>query len=229
MYKRGLKEKKINIEKLINYGFKYDEIQNTYIYKRKLMVEKMELVIIIKFLEDISIDIKVMDILINEEYVLYKVSSANGAFVTKVRQEVELCISDILKKCFEENSINNKQKQKILNYVIEKYGDNPEYLWEKSPTSSIIRRRDNQKWYAVFLNVSSKKLGIEVERNIDIMNVRIEKQEVEKLLEKKGYFPAYHMNKKNWISISLEGEIEIQEILKKIEKSYNLVAKNKKK
>lgn len=228
MYKRHLKEKKINIEKIISYGFKYDEIQNTYIYKRKIMAEKMELVLTIKFLEDISIDIKVMDILINDEYALYKVSSANGVFVTKVRQEVELCISDILKKCFEEDRINNKQKQKILNYIVKKYGDKQEYLWEKSPTSSIIRRKDNQKWYVVFMNISSKKLGIETEKNIDIMNVRVESQEIEKLLKRPGYFPAYHMNKKNWISISLENELEIQEIFEKIELSYNLVLGKKK-
>lgn len=229
MYERLLKAKKINIAKLMDYGFKYDETQNAYIYKRKIMAEKMKLVITIKSLEDISIDIKVIDILIDDEYVLYKVSSANGAFVTKVRQEVELCTSDILKNCFEEDRINNKQKQKIINYIIKKYGDKQEYLWEKSPTSSIIRRKDNQKWYVVFMNIPSKKLGVETERNIDIMNVRVESQEIEKLLKRPGYFPAYHMNKKNWVSISLEDELEIQEIFEKIELSYNLVFGKKEK
>lgn len=232
MYGGPLKVKKINIEKLIDYGFKYYEVQNKYTYKRKIMAEKMEIIITIKILEDISIDIKVMDILIDDEYDLYKVPSANGVFITKVRQEVELCISDILKNCFEENEesrINNKQKQQIINYIIKKYGDKQEYLWEKSPTSSIIRRKDNQKWYVVFMNISSKKLGIETDQNIDVINVRVESQEIEKLLKRPGYFPAYHMNKKNWISISLEGELEIQEIFEKIELSYNLVCGKRKK
>ena len=57
------------------------------------------------------------------------------------------------------------------------------------------------------MNIPSKKLGVETERNIDIMNVRVESQEIEKLLKRPGYFPAYHMNKKNWISISLEDEL----------------------
>lgn len=229
MYERLFERKRLNIEKIKNYGFQYDEIENTYIYKRKIMDEKMELVITIKSLEDTSINIKVMDILVDDEYVLYKVSSTNGTFINKLRQEVELCISDILKKCFEERKINNDQKQEVLNYIIKKYGDEQEYLWEKSPTSSIIRRKDNKKWYVVFISISSKKLGIEIEKNIDIMNVRIESQEVEKLLKRASYFPAYHMNKKNWISISLENKLELQEIFEKIDTSYNLVASKKNK
>ena len=43
------------------------------------------------------------------------------------------------------------------------------------------------------------------------------------LLEKKGYFPAYHMDKKNWISVELSENIDKNEILKLIDNSYNLI------
>lgn len=39
---------------------------------------------------------------------------------------------------------------------------------------------------------------------------------------KEGFFPAYHMNKENWISILLDGTVSADEIKPLLELSYQL-------
>ena len=41
-------------------------------------------------------------------------------------------------------------------------------------------------------------------------------------MEKNGYYPAYHMNKKNWISIILDDNLSDEDIIDLISKSYNM-------
>ena len=47
-------------------------------------------------------------------------------------------------------------------------------------------------------------------------------EEIEKLIDNKRYFPAYHMNKKYWCTICLDGTVELEEIYKLIDISYEL-------
>ena len=42
--------------------------------------------------------------------------------------------------------------------VQEKYGNQLEYLWEKSPDTAILRHDSNQKWYAVLMKISWENL-----------------------------------------------------------------------
>lgn len=226
MYEKYFSQKRLKKEKLLEYGFSYDKNKREYFYKEKILNINMYLLIFFKDQEEVEIKIQVIDINTNEEYILYKLSNSSGQFVSKLRERIQKTLNDIKNKCFDEE---DNQKNQIIKYIKEKYGTENEYLWKKSPTSSIVRRKDNQKWYAVFMNISKRKLGLEFEENIDIVNIRVENTNIENLLNKKGYFPAYHMNKKNWISICLDGEIKNDEIFLKIDKSYDLVeTKNRK-
>jgi predicted DNA-binding protein (MmcQ/YjbR family) len=42
------------------------------------------------------------------------------------------------------------------------------------------------------------------------------------LLKKPGYLPAYHMNKKSWVTVVLDGTVPLTEIKKSLDKSYTL-------
>lgn len=228
MFKKYFSKRKLEKEKLLEFGFVYDKNKKEYEYTGKFSDINMNLFIFLREDEEIEVKTKVIDLETDEEYVLYKLENSSGDFVNKIRGKIKEALDEILEKCFDEVK-NLSQKNEIINYMKEKYSDEMEYLWEKSPTSSIVRRKDNQKWYAVFMEVSKKKLGIEIDENIDVMNVRIENHKLEEIFQINGYFPAYHMNKKNWISIILDGSITTNEILIRLDKSYNLVANNSKK
>ena len=115
------------------------------------------------------------------------------------------------------------KKEDITNYIKEKYDINPEYLFSQFPSYFVFRNKKNKKWFAVVMNVANDILKIKEEGYTDILNVKCKSFAVELLLEKKGYFPAYHMNKKNWISIELSENIDKDKIIKLIDSSYELI------
>ena len=118
--------------------------------------------------------------------------------------------------------------KKIYEYMKEKYNTFPEFLWKKSPETSVFRCKHNRKWYSVILTVKKEKLGFKDEGITYILNVKIDDPVyLNFLLSKDGYFRAYHMNKNSWISILLDGTVPLKDIKSLIDLSYNVVSENK--
>lgn len=117
--------------------------------------------------------------------------------------------------------------EKILKYVKENYGSEPEYLWKKFPKYAVLRNKRNSKWYGILMNIPIKKLGIESDKNIDILNIKCDPIMIGSLIDNKRYFPAYHMNKEHWITLFID-KIPQKEIFGLIDLSFEIV-KNKNK
>ena len=75
------------------------------------------------------------------------------------------------------------------------------------------------------MTVSKSKLGLDDDEKIEIVDLRIKTEETEKTVDNKKYFSGYHMNKKHWITICLDGSVSTDEIFERIEESYNLAIK----
>jgi predicted DNA-binding protein (MmcQ/YjbR family) len=45
------------------------------------------------------------------------------------------------------------------------------------------------------------------------------------LLKSPGYLPGYHMNKKHWFSVILDGSVSNDELFSRIDESYTLAKK----
>ena len=50
-------------------------------------------------------------------------------------------------------------------------------------------------------------------------------EDLEKLIDNNLYYRAFHMNKKSWISIILDGRVPSEEIFRRIDISYDLATK----
>lgn len=59
----------------------------------------------------------------------------------------------------------------------------------------------------------------------EIINVKLDENKVSNLIKEKGYYKAYHMNKKDWITILLNDIIEDKKIESLIDESYILINK----
>ncbi|WP_071998311.1 MULTISPECIES: MmcQ/YjbR family DNA-binding protein [unclassified Serratia (in: enterobacteria)] len=105
------------------------------------------------------------------------------------------------------------------------YHDELEFLWQRSPNSAILRRQDTQKWYAAMLVLAKSKLGLADEGVIDIINLRISPEEMDSIIDHQTFFPGYHMNKKHWYTICLDGSLPVAEIYQRIDASYQLARK----
>jgi len=156
-----------------------------------------------------------------EKFLPYYIKQFNGSYTASIKEKVEKIKQDILDKCFYKNDL----KQELLGYVKEKYATIPEYPWDKSKEDCTLKAKNN-KWYALFMNVSSNVLNIKKEGNIDILNLKNKPEVIEKLIDNKSYFPAYHMNKKHWITVLLDNNINIELIKILIDESYELVSKS---
>ncbi len=87
------------------------------------------------------------------------------------------------------------KREELFDYVKERYGTRPEYLWKFDSQSAVLRHK-NGKWYAVLMSIETSKLGLEDERTIDIINVKCEPDIAAVLTQTSGFFLGYHMNKR---------------------------------
>lgn len=210
------KNKKIDYKKLIDYGFCFNN--DKYIYEVNIMDDKFKVIIEISKEKQIS---KVIDLSTKLEYLLINVES-KGEFNTKLKEEYESIINDIVDKCTMYNLFNSKQTKEIIKYIKNKYNDDLEYLWKNFPTDAIWRNKKSGKWYGLLLVIEESKLGINSKNTVEIIDLRYQKDNINKIIDNKKIFGGYHMNKNSWITIKLDGSVDIKEIYKLIDNSYSL-------
>lgn len=220
MFEELFIRKVLNTEKLLHFGFK--KHGNHYLYQTDILDDQFQLKITISSVANIDTNLIEKDN--NEEYVLYK-TNAEGAFVGKVRNAVEAVLTEISNFCYETDIFKSIQTKQIIVYVREKYGDELEFLWKKSPNNAIWRRKDTTKWYGAILTISRNKLGIDSDEIVEILNLRIHPEELEALLKSGNYYPGWHMNKKRWCTIILDSSVSTDEICRRIDESHSLALK----
>ena len=213
-----IKNKKIDFKKLEEFGFEL--IDNSYYYHTFLLKNQFKMTIKINL--DNSIFTEIIDTETNEPYVLHLLEMKRSGYSEKVYKAYSEVLEKIQKECFEDEIFKTNYTKEIIDYVKNKYGDEFEFLWKKSPKNAVIRRKSSNKWYAVILTISKRKLNLDSEEIIEVINLHNSPEEIEKHIDNKRYFPAYHMNKKYWCTICLDGTIELEEIYKLIDISYEL-------
>ncbi|MCD8354897.1 MAG: MmcQ/YjbR family DNA-binding protein [Clostridiales bacterium] len=119
-------------------------------------------------------------------------------------------------------------RQAIFQYVKQQYGTEPEYLWMKYPSYAVLRRQDNQKWYGIVMDVPREKLGLPGTDVVDILDVKCEPMLADLLRQSPGFFPGYHMNKKTWLSILLDGTVSDERIFDLLDASFQATANKRK-
>ena len=213
-----IKDKKIDFKKLEEFGFEL--IDNSYYYYTSLLKNQFKMSVKISL--DNSIFTEIIDTETNEPYILHLLEIKRSGYSEKVYKEYSEVLEKIKKECFEDEIFKANYTKEIVAYIKNKYGDELEFLWEKSPKNAVVRRKSSKKWYAVILTVSKRKLNLDSDEIIEVINLHNIVEEIKKLIDNKKYFPAYHMNKKYWCTICLDGIVELEEIYKLVDVSYEL-------
>lgn len=213
----NMKKRVLNNNNLKKYGFKIQD--NKKIYREKICNNQFEMIVEIK---DNIMTSKLIDLVNEEEYVLVDIQDSIGEFVGKVRQEYEEKLNAIINNCTEKEIFKQSQTKQIITYIREKYNDELEFLWEKYDDVAIWRNKQNDKWYGLLMIITEDKLGIDSNKKIEVLDIRYQKEESQKIIDKKNIFPGYHMNKKSWITIKLDNMVKTEKIKELIDNSYNL-------
>ena len=72
-----------------------------------------------------------------------------------------------------------------------------------SPDYAVLRHADTGKWFALVMDVPAEKLGLAGDAVHEVMNIKVDPDELDALLDGGGVLPAYHMHKGSWASVLL--------------------------
>lgn len=117
------------------------------------------------------------------------------------------------------------KRAEMLSYAKEIYGTEPDYPFPGDFDSAVLRHQSNKKWYALIMNIAKKQIGIGGDETVDVINLKCDQNLIGSLIRKNGYFPAYHMNKLNWITVLLDGSISKEELTILLDMSFEMTAK----
>ncbi len=109
----------------------------------------------------------------------------------------------------------------VFELARERYSTETEYLWARTPGFGVLRH-PNRKWYAVVMDIPKSKLGLPGDGLIDVVNVQVDPVMSGSLRAMQGIFPGYHMNKEKWITVALDGTIDMEQIAILLDISYDI-------
>lgn len=212
------KNKKLNVAKAEKAGF--DRQNGRFVFEQKIADEQF--LCKITFSET-NVESQIIDIANGLPYTLFLVDGAQGAFVGQVRKEYEKVLMRLVETCYEENIFKTENFVKIKAYIEKKYGDKLEFLWDKLLNCAIWRRKDNNKWYAIVMSVAKEKITGEGKEIVEILNLKSDNPK--QLIDNKNIFNGYHMNKKYWVSVLLNGDLCLENVYDLIDTSFALVGR----
>jgi predicted DNA-binding protein (MmcQ/YjbR family) len=110
-------------------------------------------------------------------------------------------------------------------YLFEQFGLKGERLFAKHPTFAVYRHEENRKWFCVLMEIDRTKLGLRNEGKVQVVNFKCHSDMADFLWQQTGIFTAYHMNKKHWITVLLDGSVEKNTVLQLLGVSFSLTNK----
>ena len=150
-----------------------------------------------------------VDATTNEEYVQHRIAAASGKFVGGVRRDIMALMRRIADACFERDVFKTALARGILSFAETEWGETPEFLWKSFPDYAVMRRKDTDKWYALRARLTADKVGGSKKDIIEVVNLRRTEG-----MDGSRFLPAYHMNKKTWTTVILDGTIDANKLLR---------------
>lgn len=113
------------------------------------------------------------------------------------------------------------QKERAFLFARKRFGTSPDRPFRLAPAWLALRHESSGKWYALFMEVDPNVLGLSGEVLVSIVNVRVSDGVLHSvLLRQKGIYPAYHMNKANWLTVILNDTVSDDTVNSLIEDSF---------
>ena len=222
--KEIFKKYSVNLAKLIKFGFK--EVDNKFIYEK--LFKNGEFRAEVTILKSGEVFGKVVEVESGDEYLPLRIGDIQGTFVGEVRKEYAEILTDIRDNCYSQNYFIYPQTNRISNAIISEYSDKPEFMWDKFPDYGVFKNADNNKWYGLVGDIKYSKLGIDNNGSVEIINLKIDKDKIKNLIKRDGFYPAWHMNKTSWITITLDETLSDDVIMDLVNESYSYTVKPKK-
>ena len=155
-----------------------------------------------------------------DEYVQHRIAAASGKFVGGVRCEIMALMKRVADSCFERDVFKTDLARGIIAFAGSEWGEKPEFLWKNFPDYAVLRRKDTDKWYALVARLTADKVGGNRKDIVEAVNLRRTDS-----MDGPRFLPAYHMNKKTWTTIVLDGTVSAEELQKLLTESRELATR----
>ena len=155
-----------------------------------------------------------------EKYALFDMPNAHGAFIASLREEVQQLIDEIRENCFESKDL----KDDYIAWIKTQFGAEPDFPWPDTPDYCVFRC-PNEKWFALVMKIKYRQLGLTGDEEVWVVNMKADNSVIPTLIDRKSIFPAWHMNKKHWITVLLTAATDFEKLCGLTQKSYELVCK----
>ena len=172
-----------------------------------------------------SVQGRVMDNMIGEEYIPLRMPNYTGAFVGSVRAAYEKLLLDIADKCCSDVAFVSDQSNRIAALILDKYSVEPDFPWDEGTyeTSGVFRHGSNNKWFGLIMNIDRRHLEKNAgEEMVDGINLKADENKMIALHKIRGVYPAFHMNHSKWISVVLDDTLDDKDVMDLVEESFRL-------
>ncbi|HES2093249.1 TPA: MmcQ/YjbR family DNA-binding protein [Streptococcus pyogenes] len=212
------------VEKLMAYGF--EKRDNGYFYNERFMEGEFEAQLRID--EAGNIWDRVIDCDLEEDYLPLQQAAWQGTYTGQVRAAYLELLERLSVACFEATPFQSMQANRLAKHITKEWSDPMDYPFEKHP--DLATYRVGGKWYAMIFSLLADKLDQIPERLVgqtcEVMTVKVNPKAFPQLLQQEGIYPAYHMSKKNWISIILDDKVTDDKLWTLVTQSRQLVNPN---
>ena len=208
----------VNFERLLPFGFR--PVEHGYDYSQLILDGDFRVDVSVS--QQGKVTSRVFDLMTESEYANVHISTQHGEFVNKVREAYLSVLQSILTQCFHVEHFLAPQANRLAHYLAKKYENQPHFPWEKHPNFAVFKHENNQKWYALIMNLDKSKLLPKHQGEVNVLNLKIDPKQCQEKLTEAGIYPAYHMNKQHWVSIILDDTLSDDYLFQLLEQSYQL-------
>ena len=112
----------------------------------------------------------------------------------------------------------------LSKFMLDTYGIRADFPFSNDNEIGVFRHKKSGKWFCLFMQIPQNSLGVIGNKTISVINLKCDPELAVILHDDKGIFPAYHMNKKHWISVILDA-VPKSQVEDLIRESWNLTRK----
>ena len=218
-----------DFDALAAYGFKRED--DGFFYETPFMDGAFTLAVRVGFSG--KADTAVYDADTHEKYLPLLLTETPAGYPAAVKVACETVLTDIKNRCFHDVPFSGAQANRLVAALSQKYDDTPDFPWEKYGGYGVLRNPETKKWYALFMTIAEGKLTRDKKnaKQASVVNFKADPVKIPVLLTQNGFFPAYHMNKKTWITAVLNDTLADGVLLSLLDESraFTVLKKGKRK
>ena len=171
-----------------------------------------------------EISSRVIDAQSDDEYLPIFAEAHTGEFVGRVRKEYADFLQKIADSCFVRTPFHTAQANRLTAHIESAFGEREDRPFADSPDIGVFRSPRTKKWYGIVMQVkkgvlAGEKDAPDADSPVEVVNLKVPPDDVDALVLENGIYPAYHMNRKNWISILLNDTVDDDELFRLIAQS----------